>query len=165
MVWQKSLISSLHRFRRPFQSKQIIWHSSAHTTKPSNSNKAKPYWRAWSAPDTRLNTNVAAAIAVHAGSKSWMGKSPMIISRSPSSRPEKFCRVAVGLLKTSNLIVGSASKSRIYLMSIYLKTNKKCRLNIMAEIFDFISTVQTAFCMTKLIYARQPAKLFCRKIR
>ena len=35
----------------------------------------------------------------------------------------------------------------------------------MAEIFDFISTAQTAFCMTKLIYARQPAKLFCRKIR
>lgn len=50
-------------------------------------------------------------------------------------------------------------------MLIYLKTNKKCRLNIMAEIFDFMSTVQTAFCMVKLIYVRQPAKLFCRKIR
>ena len=164
-MWQKSLISSLHRFRRPFQSKQIIWHSSAHTTKPSNSNKAKPYWRVWSAPDTRLNTNVAAVIAVHAGLKSWMGKSLMIIFRSLLSRPEKFCRAAAGLLKTSNLIVGSASKSLIYLMSIYLKTNKKCRLNIAVEIFDFISTAQTAFCMTKLIYARQPAKLFCRKIR
>lgn len=50
-------------------------------------------------------------------------------------------------------------------MSIYSMTNKKCRLNIVAEIFDFISTVQTAFCMVKLIYARQPAKLSCRKIR
>ena len=50
------------------------WHSLAHTTKPSNSNKAKPYWRAWSAPDTRLNTNVAAAIAVHAGVKILDGK-------------------------------------------------------------------------------------------
>lgn len=164
-MWQKSLISSLHRFRRPFQSKLIIWHSSAHTTKPSNSNKAKPYWRAWSAPDTRLNTNVAAVIAVRAESKYWMEKSLMIIFRSLLSRPEKFCRAAAELLKTSNSIVGSASKSRIYLMSIYLKTNKKCRLNIMAEIFDFISTAQTAFFMTKLIYARQPAKLFCRKIR
>ena len=123
-MWQKSLISSLHRFRRPFQSKQIIWHSSAHTTKPSNSNKAKPYWRAWSALDTKLNTNVAAVIAVHAGSKSWMGKCLMIIFRSLLSRPEKFCRAAAGLLKTSSLIVGSELKSRIYLMSIYLKTNK-----------------------------------------
>ena len=164
-MWQKSLISSLHRFRRPFQSKQIIWHSSAHTTKPSNSNKAKPYWRAWSAPVTRLNTNVAAVIAVHAGSKSWMEKSLMRIFRSLLSRPEKFCRVAVGLLKTSSSIVGSASKSRTYLMSIYLKINKKCRLNIVAEIFDFISTVQTAFCMVKLTYVRQPAKPSCRKIR
>ncbi len=50
-------------------------------------------------------------------------------------------------------------------MSIYLKTNKKCRLNIVAEIFDFMSTVQTAFCMVKLIYARQPAKQYGRKIR
>ena len=50
-------------------------------------------------------------------------------------------------------------------MSIYLKTNKKCRLNIVAEIFNFMSTVQTAFCMVKLIYARQPAKLYGRKIR
>ena len=50
-------------------------------------------------------------------------------------------------------------------MSIYLKTNKKCRLNIMAEILDFMSTVQTAFCMVKLIYARQPAKPYGRKIR
>ena len=50
-------------------------------------------------------------------------------------------------------------------MSIYLKTNKKCRLNIMAEIFGFMSTVQTAFCMVKLIYARQPAKPYGRKIR
>ena len=113
----------------------------------------------------RLNTNVAAVIAVHAGLKSWMEKSLMIIFRSLLSRPEKFCRAAAGLLKTSSLIVGSASKSRIYLMSIYLKTNKKCRLNIVAETFDFISTVQTAFCMVKLIYARQPAKLSCRKIR
>ena len=113
----------------------------------------------------KLNTNVAAVIAVHAGLKSWMGKSLMIIFRSPSSRPEKFCRVAVGLLKTSNLIVGSASKSRIYLMSIYLKTNKKCRLNIVAEIFDFISTVQTAFCLSNLIYVRQSAKQYGRKIR
>ena len=164
-MWQKSLISFLHRFRRPFQSKQIIWHSSAHTTKPSNSNKAKPYWRAWSALDTKLNTNVAAAIAAHAESKSWMEKSLLIIFRSLLSHPEKFCRAAVGLLKTSNLIVGSASKSRIYLMSIYLKTNKKCRLNIVAEIFDFISTVQTAFCLSNLIYVRQPAKQYGRKIR
>lgn len=89
----------------------------------------------------------------------------MIIFRSLLSRPEKFCRAAAGLLKTSNLIVGSASKSLIYLMSIYLKTNKKCRLNIVAEIFDFMSTVQTAFCMVKLIYARQPAKQYGRKIR
>ena len=50
-------------------------------------------------------------------------------------------------------------------MSIYLKTNKKCRLNIVAEILDFISTVQTAFFMVKLIYARQPAKQYGRKIR
>ncbi len=50
-------------------------------------------------------------------------------------------------------------------MSIYLKTNKKCRLNIAVEIFDFISTVQTAFCMVKLIYAHQPAKQYGRKIR
>ncbi len=50
-------------------------------------------------------------------------------------------------------------------MSIYLKTNKKCRLDIVAEIFDFTSTVQTAFCMVKLIYALQPAKLYGRKIR
>lgn len=164
-MWLKSLISSLHRFRRPFQSKQIIWYSSAHTTKPSNSNKAKPYWRAWSALDTKLNTNVAAVIAVHAGLKSWMGKSLMIIFRSLLSRPEKFCRAAAELLKTSNSIVGSASKSRIYLMSIYLKANKKCRLNIAVEIFDFISTVQTAFCMVKLIYAHQPAKQYGRKIR
>ena len=112
----------------------------------------------------RLNTNVAAVIAVRAESKYWMEKSLMIIFRSLLSHPEKFCRAAVGLLKTSSSIVGSASKSRIYLMSIYLKTNKKCRLNIMAEIFDFMFTFQTAFCMTKLIYARQPAKLFCRKI-
>lgn len=89
----------------------------------------------------------------------------MIIFHSLLSRPEKFCRAAAGLLKTSSLIVVSASKSRIYLMSIYLKTNKKCRLNIVAEIFDFMSTVQTAFCMTKLIYARQLVKLSCRKIR
>ncbi len=40
-------------------------------------------------------------------------------------------------------------------MSIYLKTNKKCRLNIVAEIFDFISTVQTAFCF-KQPYLRSP---------
>ena len=113
----------------------------------------------------RLNTNVAAVIAVHAGSKSWMEKSLMIIFRSLLSRPEKFCRAAAGLLKTSSSIVGSASKSRIYLMSIYLKTNKKCRLNIVAEIFDFISTVQTAFCLSNLIYVRQPAKPSCRKIR
>lgn len=72
----------------------------------------------------RLNTNVAAVIAVHAGLKSWMEKSLMIIFRSLLSRPEKFCRAAAGLLKTSNLIVGSELKSRIYLMSIYLKTNK-----------------------------------------
>ena len=89
----------------------------------------------------------------------------MIIFRSLLSRPEKFCRAAVGLPKTSSLIVGSELKSRIYLMSIYLKTNKKCRLNIVAEIFDFMSTVQTAFCMVKLIYARQLVKLSCRKIR
>ena len=89
----------------------------------------------------------------------------MIIFRSLLSRPEKFCRAAAGLLKTSSLIVGSELKSRIYLMSIYLKTNKKCRLNIVAEIFDFMSTVQTAFCMVKLIYARQLVKLSCRKIR
>ncbi len=113
----------------------------------------------------RLNTNVAAVIAVHAGLKSWMEKSLMIIFRSLLSRPEKFCRAAAGLLKTSSLIVGSASKSRIYLMSIYLKTNKKCRLNIVAEIFDFISTVQTAFCLSNLIYVRQSAKPSCRKIR
>lgn len=113
----------------------------------------------------RLNTNVAAVIAVHAGSKSWMGKSLMIISRSLLSHPEKFCRAAAGLLKTSSLIVGSASKSRIYLMSIYLKTNKKCRLNIVAEILDFIPTVQTAFCLSNLIYARQPTKQYGRKIR
>lgn len=113
----------------------------------------------------RLNTNVAAVIAVHAGLKSWMGKSLMIIFRSLLSRPEKFCRAAVGLLKTSSSIVESASKSRIYLMSIYLKTNKKCRLTIAVEIFDYISTVQTAFCMVKLIYARQLVKLSCRKIR
>ena len=50
-------------------------------------------------------------------------------------------------------------------MSIYLKTNKKCRLNIVAEILDFISTVQTAFCLSNLIYARQPAKQYGRKIR
>ena len=50
-------------------------------------------------------------------------------------------------------------------MSIYLKTNKKCRLTIAVEIFDYISTVQTAFCMVKLIYARQLVKLSCRKIR
>ncbi len=43
-------------------------------------------------------------------------------------------------------------------MSIYLKTNKKCRLNIVAEIFDFISTVQTAFYLSNLIYVHQPAK-------
>ena len=49
-------------------------------------------------------------------------------------------------------------------MSIYLKTNKKCRLNIVAEIFDFISTVQTAFCLSNLIYVRQPAKQYDRKI-
>ncbi len=113
----------------------------------------------------RLNTNVAAVIAVRAESKSWMEKSLMIIFRSPLSHPEKFCRAAAELLKTSNSIVGSASKSRIYLMSIYLKTNKKCRLNIAVEIFDFISTVQTAFCMVKLIYAHQPAKKYGRKIR
>ena len=113
----------------------------------------------------KLNTNVAAVIAVHAGLKSWMGKSLMIIFRSLLSRPEKFCRAAAGLLKTSNSIVGSASKSRIYLMSIYLKTNKKCRLNIVAEIFDFISTVQTAFCLSNLIYVRQSAKQYGRKIR
>ena len=89
----------------------------------------------------------------------------MIIFRLLLSHPEKFCRAAVGLPKTSNLIVGSASKSQIYLMSIYLKTNKKCRLNIVAEIFDFMSTVQTAFCMVKLIYARQLVKLSYRKIR
>ena len=89
----------------------------------------------------------------------------MIIFRSLLSRPEKFCRAAVGLPKTSSLIVGSELKSRIYLMSIYLKTNKKCRLNIAAEIFDFMSTVQTAFCMVKLIYVRQLVKLSCRKIR
>ena len=35
-------------------------------------------------------------------------------------------------------------------MSIYLKTNKKCRLNIMAEILDFISTIQTAFLWLSL---------------
>ena len=81
------------------------------------------------------------------------------------SRPEKFCRAAAGLLKTSSLIVGSASKSRIYLMSIYLKTNKKCRLNIVAEIFDFMSTVQTAFYLSNLIYVRQSAKPYGRKIR
>ena len=89
----------------------------------------------------------------------------MIIFRSLLSRPEKFCRAAAELLKTSSLIVESELKSRIYLMSIYLKTNKKCRLNIVAEIFDFISTVQTAFCMVKLTYVRQPAKPSCRKIR
>lgn len=50
-------------------------------------------------------------------------------------------------------------------MSIYLKTNKKCRLNIVAEILDFMSTVQMAFCMVKLIYARQPTKQYGRKIR
>ena len=50
-------------------------------------------------------------------------------------------------------------------MSIYLKTNKKCRLNIAVEIFDFISTIQTAFCMVKLIYVRQSAKQYGRKIR
>ena len=50
-------------------------------------------------------------------------------------------------------------------MSIYLKTNKKCRLNIVVEIFDFMSTVQTAFCMVKLIYVRQSAKQYGRKIR
>ena len=89
----------------------------------------------------------------------------MIIFHSLLSRPEKFCRAAAELLKTSSLIVGSELKSRIYLMSIYLKTNKKCRLNIVAEIFDFISTVQTAFCLSNLIYARQPAKQYGRKIR
>lgn len=78
----------------------------------------------------------------------------MIIFHSLLSRPEKFCRAAAELLKTLSSIVGSVSKNRIYLMSIYLKTNKKCRLNIVAEILDFISTVQTAFCMVKLIYAR-----------
>ena len=36
---------------------------------------------------------------------------------------------------------------------------------MVAEIFDFMSTVQTAFCMVKLIYARQLVKLSCRKIR
>lgn len=50
-------------------------------------------------------------------------------------------------------------------MSIYLKTNKKCRLNIVVEIFDFMSTVQTAFCMVKLIYVHQSAKQYGRKIR
>ena len=89
----------------------------------------------------------------------------MIIFHSLLSRPEKFCRAAAELLKTLSSIVGSVSKNRIYLMSIYLKTNKKCRLNIVAEILDFISTVQTAFCMVKLIYARQSAKLYGRKIR
>lgn len=89
----------------------------------------------------------------------------MIIFRSLLSRLEKFCRAAAGLLKTSSLIVGSELKSRIYLMSIYLKTNKKCRLNIVAEIFDFMSTVQTAFCMVKLIYVRQSAKQYGQKIR
>ncbi len=88
----------------------------------------------------------------------------MIIFRSLLSRPEKFCRAAAELLKTSSLIVESELKSRIYLMSIYLKTNKKCRLNIVAEIFDFISTVQTAFCLSNLIYVRQPAKQYDRKI-
>jgi len=37
---------------------------------------------------------------------------------------ERTGHEVAGLLKTSSLIVGSASKSRIYLMSIYLKTNK-----------------------------------------
>jgi len=50
----------------------------------------------------------------------------MIIFRSLLSRPEKFYRAAAELLKTSSLIVGNELKSRIYLMSIYLKTNKKC---------------------------------------
>ncbi len=50
-------------------------------------------------------------------------------------------------------------------MSIYLKTNKKCRLNIVAEILDFMSTVQTAFCLSNLIYVHQPAKQYGRKIR
>lgn len=89
----------------------------------------------------------------------------MIIFRSLLSRPEKFCRAAAELLKTSSLIVGNELKSRIYLMSIYLKTNKKCRLNIVAEILDFMSTVQTAFCLSNLIYVRQSAKPYGRKIR
>ena len=79
----------------------------------------------------------------------------MIIFRSLLSRPEKFCRAAAGLLKTSSLIVGSELKSRIYLMSIYLKTNKKCRQNIVAEIFDFISTRSDGI-LFKQPYLRSP---------